>query len=66
MSFYYRYNNEALKNIERENKRQDFIKRLIEEEVTDEWVFSVNFWFCLLKFINWDIITEFLDIIKFI
>ena len=32
MSLYYRHNNEALRNIERENNRQDFIKRLLSEK----------------------------------
>ena len=33
MSLHVRYNNEALRNIERENDRQDYIKRLINDEV---------------------------------
>ena len=31
MSMFYRHNNEALRNIERENMRQDFIKKLLTE-----------------------------------
>lgn len=33
MSLFYRHNNEALKNIERDNMRQDFIKKLLSEEI---------------------------------
>jgi hypothetical protein len=33
LSQFYRHGNEALKNIERDNMRQDFIKRLLSEEI---------------------------------
>ena len=52
MSFYYRHNNEALKNIERDNNRQLYIKRLLSEEILPEvWVLYYMI-FLILLYIN--------------
>lgn len=50
MCLYYRYNNEALKNIERDNKRQLFIKRLLSEEILPEvWIQFKN----IISMVTW-------------